>query len=196
MEDAATLGEFARKLRVYFRTASMGISFLIYGAIFGGYWLLIFSIGSLYNSPWIFIGGTLGVIPLVFLCALLVAKTVPGIRRERLPYEGARWMVSLIIPIAAAIIIGSLYSIPSLWYGTLGASFLLVHFLIERPLVLNGLIKAKPFLLASILMLLSFPALLSLPPYLDSMAALGLCLLFYSLAGVYALVRAAKLFSE
>jgi hypothetical protein len=197
IEEIANLGEFAKKLRIYFRTASMGISFLIFGGIFGGYWLVIFSIGSLYNSPWIFIGGTLGVIPLAFLCAFLVAKTVPGIRRERLPNEGARWIVSFIIPIVAAISISFLYSVPpSIWYGVLGASFLLAHLLIERPLISAGLLKAKPFLLVSIPIILTFPALLLLPPYTDSMTALGLCLLFYSLSGVYALARASKLFSE
>lgn len=149
------------------------------------------------NSPWIFIGGTLGVIPLAFLCTFLVAKTVPGIRRERLPNEGARWIASSIIPIATAIFISFLYSVlPSLWYGVLGASFLLAHLLIERPLISAGLLKARPFLLASIPILLTFPALLLLPPYIDSMIALGLCLLFYSLSGVYALARASKLFSE
>ncbi len=196
IEDIVSLGEFAKKLRVYFSTASMGISFLIFGAVFGGYWLVIFSIGSLYNSPWIFIGGSLGVIPLASLCSLLVVKAVPGIKRESLPHEGARWTISF-IPIIAAILISSLYGLPtSVWYGGLGVSLLLAHLLIERPLISRGLLSVRPFLLASIPMLLTFPAPLSLPPYLDSMTALGLCLLFYSLAGVYALVRAAKLFSE
>ena len=196
IEDVVNLGEFAKRLRVYFSTASMGISFLIYGAIFGGYWLTIFSIGSLYESSWIFIVGALGCIPLAFLCAFLIAKTVPGIKRDRIPHEGVRWVFSFMIPFAA-VIIGSLYRVPSsIWYAALGASLLLVHFLVERPLISAGFLKAKPFLAASIPMLLSFPALLSLPPGLDSVAALGLCLLFYSSAGVYALARAARLFSE
>jgi hypothetical protein len=198
IEEIVNLGEFAKKLHIYFRTASMGISFLVFGAVFGGYWLVIFSIGAIYKSPWIFIGGALGCIPLTFLCVFLVAKTVPGIRREGIPNEGARWVASVIIPIATAILISLLYPEASsfLWYGVLGASFLLVHLFIERLLISAGLLNARPFLLASILILLTFPALFLLPPYTASMTALGLCLLFYSLAGVYALARASKLFSE
>ncbi|RLE80164.1 MAG: hypothetical protein DRJ51_04430 [Thermoprotei archaeon] len=194
VEEVARVADFAEKLRRYFSTVASAIAFFVFGMVCGGYWLIMSSLNLLF--PW----AVLGMIVIVILCLYSMSKALPG-RMEVPRHEGLRWIFAFVAPFTVLYAIPlpdpRLYTIS--WYLALGIALLLVHLLIERREFARGSIVAKPFLVSSIIMLVTYPLIVYML-YAGSlisswMFALGLLLIAYFVAGVYALNRASKLFS-
>lgn len=205
MEEMARVADFAERLRRYFFTLSAAYAFFTFGMAIAGYWLLAVSIKPIAfpNVGWeqysLAAAAVMGAI--AGLCVMVLEKTAPKASLSKDWREGFKWLASFAVPFFALYLIPvpepSLYAL--MWYPALALAHLAVYLLLERPRVRRGLVVARPFLLSSVEILATTPIVF----YAHLMCgidcswamALGLMLLSYCAAGIYAMHRASKLFA-
>jgi len=203
-EDLARLADFANRLRRFLWTTSQANSFFAFGMVLTAYWLIGISLGL---EDVQFLYWALGMIPAIALCVASIYAAMPKRAAAKpLSMEGARWIASFALPFASLYMAYVLLiervspaMLSILWYPALGIALLLAHFLLERPWMARGLMVAKPFLVSSLLALAGCPvvvyAALTRGALAASLLSLGLMLLSYYVAGIYALIKASRLFS-
>ena len=196
--EVARVADFAERLRRYLWTTYSAVNFFVFGMAIAAYWLIGVSLGlkGVEYSYW-----AAGMAAVVVLCVAVLEGVEPrrGVKEE-LSREGLRWAASFILPFIAVYAVACWY--PSLfvngWYLALGLAMLLAHLTLERPWVSRGSMVAKPFLFSAALILPSYVLVewsyVAMGATSSWLLALGLMLTSYFTAGVYALLKAARLF--
>ncbi len=207
MEEIARVADLAERLRKYFNTVGTAYAFFAFGMVICGYWLVFVSLKDLLypGAPWSRVTpvAALAMWAVVALCVVALVKTAPKSRwrTEEGWREGLRWTVSFLAPFLAVYLAPlpdpRLYTV--VWYPALGVSLLLVHLLLEREWISRRSVVARPFLMSSLATLATTPlvvyALRAGDVACSWAMALGLMLLSYYVAGVYAMYKASRLFS-
>ncbi len=205
----AEFADFVERTRTFLLNLVFAVMFFVYGGFFAGYWLAVTSFPTT-SYTWLINAG--GAFALGFTLWLIVIRMPwPSLRMLKpLRYEGLRWIASFITPfIVAPVVINSLPAEfqPSWvwnvwWYPTLAVALLLVSILVEGPLMKAnpGVIKARPFLVAGSLELITSPFPFLAYMYLRDVSgwliSLSLMLVTYSIAGLHALRNSLKAFTE
>jgi len=200
--------DIVKRTRVFLFNLVNSVAFLMFGGLFTGYWLIV---SSLPMEWWGWLAAALGAFALGMLGGAVLETYLPWPRLTRagMPSRiGLRWLASLIPPFTVAI---ALYAIGSgtwleeyfsvLWYPFLGVALVLAGLLIEKPTTtLNPeLVKAKPFLATGVATLLLSPIAFTAAKILGDPAwtiALGLMTLSYTVAGIYTLHKALRVFEK
>lgn len=208
-EDLERLADFVGKLDRYFSTVMGAIGFFVFGISFGGYWLIIYSVATIWG-PRVWGWGALGSIAIIAIGIISLRKALPKIYARGGSGSGFKLALSFVLSFTITYLIIYVVSdmlqpsmiewyLATAWYPALGLAFLLIHILIERELFVKRIVLAKPFLLASILILITYPLILYMyyVGFLESawILTLGLMLLIYFTVGIYALHRASKIFA-
>jgi len=189
------VSDLAKRMRIYFVNSISAINFFTFGMLVSAYFLLLTPFPEAFRSPPLLIAG---LIPLVIAAVIIVGKFTPRGYGEP---DGGRWALAFSLPFLLYLI--PTYLAPqylvlctTMWYPSLGLGLLAAHVLIMRKKVEQ---RCSPFLIASLIVLSTSPAVLYLTLLRGVVAAtfaIGLMLLAYYVAGAYSLYAAHKALLE
>ncbi|MEM4900184.1 MAG: hypothetical protein QXM99_07240 [Thermofilum sp.] len=199
LSDAVALADLARRMRRYFLTVQTAYAFLFNATIICAYWLAVISLAFLFDlveQLLFWVAALIILIPVVLLAAYVSGVASPSatsqVWRTRGKYFGLFFAVPFVITYSMRLP-PYMYSIA--WYPALAVSLLLVHVFIERESYRRGEVLATPFLISSVLTLLTSPliiVIISKSPLAAWTLALSLMLTSYTSAAFIALYKARR----
>ncbi|RLF02965.1 MAG: hypothetical protein DRK00_09340 [Thermoprotei archaeon] len=184
--------DLARRARLYSADSISAVSFFTFGMLIGAYFLVLTPFPQIFSTYWPLL--IAGLAAFTIASVIIINRFTPhGYGRE----DGGKWALSFSLPFLLYLIpclfprYSTLFTI--MWYPSLGLSSLMIHLLIEREKIRRGIMRTRPFLLASLMIILTSPLVLCMSLYGQVDAALfatGLMLLIYYIAGAHSLYAA------
>jgi len=197
VEEVARVADYADRLGKYMGAFMAAVNFFVWGMAITGYWLVVTFIGPR-GFEWTWAAVVMMVVA-AFMVYLLLRITPKPARREVLPHEGFRWVLSFALPFMVIYLLPmpSAFDATLDWFLALGIAMLAVHLTVEREYVKRGFQVERPFLVCGVSMVASSPVL-AYATLIKGFEAwplsLGLLLLIYCGTGVYCVNKAWKLF--
>jgi len=195
--------------RVFLYNMVTAVNFFIFGGFLTGYWLIVASIAVAW---WVWVIAATAVMIITPLLGMMIEVAVAkptAVNVKKPSHMEARWVASFILPVIILVLLylnidalGLTSYCAVLWYPFTGISMIIASILIERPKArLNPmLVKAKPFLMSGIVMLVTIPLPIAATLYMDPESgwqmALGILAITFTFSGLYTLTRSLKAFEE
>ncbi|MGB9708795.1 hypothetical protein [Infirmifilum uzonense] len=200
VKEASDIFQLASKLRKYFVSVASAYQFLFIGSFMTAYWLLVVSLAFALGNTSAFYWNGAAVASLIPLVGGLIAalRSIPQLEsRKRFSLKeaalfGASFTVFYTLPVSPRWIWFSIA-----WYPSIAVSLLGLHLLYERGAWKRGEILSRPFLVSSIILIVTSPLIVYVT--LNNNLAgwflsLGLMLLSYAISALIALMASRKIF--